>query len=80
MAKKDEAAGVPHGQNRTKFWKNEKVINYFLLVAKRAERPGVNWKRFREVDKKGIFSEFSTNQLTMFHKKLVRDKHVYSVQ
>jgi hypothetical protein len=66
--------------NRTKFWSNEKVIKYFLLLAKHSIRPGINWRKFRAYDKKGIFADFSNNQLTMFHKRLVRDNNAYTIQ
>ena len=46
-------------KNKTGFWSNEKVLKYFNKLCKKSEKRTVDWKKFRQLDKKGIFNEYN---------------------
>lgn len=42
-----------------------KVIDYFLKLCDQAPKTTVDWDKFRELDKKEIFSDYSNKELSM---------------
>lgn len=47
------------------FWTNEKVGKLFDLLCFKAMKPEVDWQKFREWDKKGIFAKFTDKHLAV---------------
>jgi len=56
---------------RNLFWENEKHVELFKKLCKKSEsRPLIRWKKFRKLDKKGVFKDVSNSQLTSTHRKM----------
>ena len=46
-------------------FKNDKVKDLFLKICDKAPKVTVDWKKFRELDQRGLFSDFTNEQLSM---------------
>jgi hypothetical protein len=46
-------------------FRKESVKKLFMNLTKKAEKVSVDWAKFREVDKHGIFEDFTNAQLSM---------------
>jgi hypothetical protein len=61
--KMDEANRPVQVHHPKRFWTNPKVEKYFLALCNASTYPAVNWKKFHELDKKGVFAKFPKNYL-----------------
>ena len=46
-------------------FRNSKIKDYFVKLCDAAPKTVVDWAKFRELDKSGIFSDFTNEQLSM---------------
>ena len=51
--------------HKVPFWSNTKVQKLFKLLCERSEKRCVDWKKFRLLDKKGIFSKYTDVHLSV---------------
>ena len=51
-------------------FRNQKVKIYFMDLCKKSPKTTVDWKKFRELDKKDIFGEFTNDQLSLRFRKM----------
>ena len=62
-------------KKRVVFWENEKVVQYFNALCDRATKPSVHWPKFRELDKKGIFSKYKSAHLSLVRRQFLLGKN-----
>jgi len=56
---------------RDLFWEDEKNVELFKKLCEKSEsRPLIRWKKFRKLDKKGVFANVLNSQLTSTHRKM----------
>lgn len=46
-------------------WENPKAKAVFMKMCGIAQKPSVDWKKFRALDTRGIFKRFDNSQLSM---------------
>lgn len=50
-------------------WYHEKVKAAFFKLCEKSYEPKVNWKKFRHLDRKGVFAAYTNSQLSMKFRK-----------
>ena len=57
--------GVPN-----KKWNDPKIVKKFMKLCDKAQKPSVDWVKFRELDKDGTFLEFDIHSLSSHFRKI----------
>lgn len=50
-------------------WKDPNVLSVFDKLCHKAQRPSVDWKKFRSLDRRGIFKKYSDIELSARFRK-----------
>jgi len=58
---------------KTRFWTNSKVQKYFAALCKESAKMSIDWGKFRELDKKGIFKNYTNTHLAVVLFQYKRD-------
>jgi len=61
-------------KRKSNFWGNEKVIAYFEALCNKSEKPAVHWPKFRQLDRKNIFSKFTIGHLSLIRRQILLKK------
>lgn len=61
---------VINGKNISVTFRKGKIKQLFMKLCEKAPKVSVDWDRFRELDKHGLFEDFSNAQLSMRFRNL----------